>query len=225
MNLAQHGCEIICLDFYIEPFKRPEKINWFILLRCSVRDSTNRETSRVLARLSQDDNEPTSEESSDESSQEIYLDALEHDDSFESQDRSSSEQVHVVSNLSRSRETRPMSSLKSQNRGSLRSFIGSISTHSSLKSLFNGNRLISFFHRVANAKSLERIESKKFSGHKDSVICMKIYPKGGNNDSSSMLVSGSRDGTIRTWNLNTFSKVKLFDKIKINNKKKKFYMI
>lgn len=68
------------------------------------------------------------------------------------------------------------------------------------------NLMLDFFNRAVNTKSFEHIESRECQGHKNSVVCMKIFPKGAPSQMAT-LVSGSRDCDIRVWKMKTFTKV------------------
>ena len=76
-----------------------------------------------------------------------------------------------------------------------------------------GNIAFGFFHRTLNTKSFEQIDCHECAGHKNSVVCMKIYPKPAKNtnasESASILVSGSRDCDIRVLKMETFTKVNI----------------
>lgn len=71
------------------------------------------------------------------------------------------------------------------------------------------NLMLDFFNRAVNTKSFEHIESRECQGHKNSVVCMKIFPKGAPSQMAT-LVSGSRDCDIRVWKMKTFTKVRSF---------------
>lgn len=164
---------------------------------------------------SQESNTPASSNNRNQHEHQQQQQQHEHEHEHEQQPINGTLQLARISrndSMSRSR-----ASLTSHSR-SFRALFQTITARSPRSpTLLNGgfaggrNIALDFFHRTLNTKSFEQIDCHECPGHKNSVVCMKIYPKPAKNtsasESSSVLVSGSRDCDIRVWKMETFIKV------------------
>lgn len=183
-------------------------------------EATSDDVPPKLERIEENDSNPR-EETSQESN--TPASSINRNQPQQQQQQHEHEQQRVngtlqIARISRNDSmSRSRASLTSHSR-SLRALFHTITARSP-RSPTNGggvggrNIAFDFFHRTLNTKSFEQIECQECAGHKNSVVCMKIYPKPAKNtsasESSSVLVSGSRDCDIRVWKMDTFTKVNI----------------